>query len=54
MQEIWLFKRSGLYFVFPLGIDRVVTVELRIKTVSAEQQETITRNSVTIKVNAVL
>jgi len=47
-------RGPGLYFIFPLGIDRVVTVELRIKTVSAEQQETITRDSVTIKVNAVL
>lgn len=47
-------RGPGLYFVIPLGIDRVVTVELRIRTVSAEQQETITRDSVTIKVNAVL
>ena len=47
-------RGPGLYFVIPFGIDRVVTVELRIRTVSAEQQETITRDSVTIKVNAVL
>ena len=47
-------RGPGLYLIFPFGIDRVVTVELRIKTVSAEQQETITRDSVTIKVNAVL
>jgi regulator of protease activity HflC (stomatin/prohibitin superfamily) len=47
-------RGPGLYFIFPLAIDRVVTVDLRIKTVSAEQQETITRDSVTIKVNAVL
>ena len=47
-------RGPGLYFIFPLGIDRVVTVDLRIATVSAEQQETITRDSVTIKVNAVL
>src|SRR4051812_45221214 len=47
-------RGPGLYLIFPLGIDRVVTVDLRIKTVSAEQQETITRDSVTIKVNAVL
>ncbi len=47
-------RGPGLYFIYPLGIDRVVTVELRIRTVSAEQQETITRDSVTIKVNAVL
>ena len=47
-------RGPGLYFILPFGIDRVVTVDLRIKTVSAEQQETITRDSVTIKVNAVL
>ena len=47
-------RGPGLYFIYPFGIDRVVTVELRINTVSAEQQETITRDSVTIKVNAVL
>jgi len=47
-------RGPGLYLIYPFGIDRVVTVELRINTVSAEQQETITRDSVTIKVNAVL
>ena len=47
-------RGPGLYFIFPFNIDRVVTVDLRIKTVSAEQQESITRDSVTIKVNAVL
>jgi regulator of protease activity HflC (stomatin/prohibitin superfamily) len=31
-----------------------VIVDIRTRTVSAEQQETITRDSVTIKVNAVL
>ena len=29
-------------------------IDIRTRTVSAEQQETITRDSVTIKVNAVL
>src|SRR6202161_919485 len=47
-------RGPGLYWIIPLGIERVVTVDIRTRTVSAEQQETITRDSVTIKVNAVL
>jgi regulator of protease activity HflC (stomatin/prohibitin superfamily) len=31
-----------------------VTIDIRTRTIAAEQQETITRDSVTIKVNAVL
>ena len=31
-----------------------MTVDIRTRTVSAEQQETITRDSVTVKVNAVV
>ena len=47
-------RGPGLYWIIPLGIERSVTIDIRIMTVSAEQQETITRDSVTIKVNAVL
>ena len=47
-------RGPGLYWIFPLGIERAVTVDIRTRTVSAEQQETITRDSVTIKVNGVL
>ena len=47
-------KGPGLYWIIPLGIERSVKIDIRISTVSAEQQETITRDSVTIKVNAVL
>ncbi|HVU33388.1 MAG TPA: slipin family protein [Opitutaceae bacterium] len=47
-------KGPGIYWIIPLGIDRSVTIDVRTRTVSAEQQETITRDSVTIKVNAVL
>jgi len=47
-------KGPGLYWIIPLGIERAVTIDIRTRTVSAEQQETITRDSVTIKVNAVL
>jgi len=47
-------RGPGLFWIIPLGIERSVTIDIRISTVSAEQQETITRDSVTIKVNAVL
>jgi len=47
-------RGPGLYWIIPLGIERAVTLDIRTRTVSAEQQETITRDSVTIKVNAVL
>jgi regulator of protease activity HflC (stomatin/prohibitin superfamily) len=46
-------KGPGLYFIIPF-IDRQVTVDIRTNTVDLEQQETITKDSVTIKVNAVL
>lgn len=47
-------KGPGLFWVVPLGVERAVIVDIRTRTVSAEQQETITRDSVTIRVNAVL
>src|SRR6202167_1211766 len=47
-------RGPGIYLIIPLGIERSVTIDIRTRTVSAEQQETITRDSVTIKVNAVL
>jgi len=47
-------RGPGLYWIIPLGIERSVTIDIRISTVSAERQETITRDSVTIKVNAVM
>src|SRR5450631_3253203 len=47
-------RGPGLFWIIPLGIDRAVIVDIRTRTISAEQQETITRDSVTIKVNAVL
>lgn len=46
-------KGPGLYWIIPL-IDRQQRVDIRTKTVDLEQQETITKDSVTIKVNAVL
>ena len=47
-------RGPGLYWIIPLGIERSVTVDIRTRTVSAERQETITRDSVTVKVNAVI
>jgi regulator of protease activity HflC (stomatin/prohibitin superfamily) len=44
----------GLYWIIPLAIERSVRIDIRTRTVSAEQQETITRDSVTVKLNAVL
>jgi len=46
-------KGPGVYWLIPL-VDRQQRVDIRTKTVDLEQQETITKDSVTIKVNAVL
>src|SRR5271170_6770078 len=47
-------RGPGMYWIIPLGIERSVTIDIRTRTVSAERQETITRDSVTVKLNAVL
>lgn len=46
-------RGPGLYWIIPV-LERQQTIDIRTKTVHLEQQETITRDSVTIKVNAVL
>lgn len=46
-------RGPGLFWIIPI-IDRKRTVDMRTKTVDLERQETITKDSVTIKVNAVL
>lgn len=46
-------KGPGIYWIIPI-IDRQDKIDIRTKTVDLEQQETITKDSVTIKVNAVL
>lgn len=43
----------GMYWIVPL-VDQKVQLDVRTKTVSIEPQETVTADSVTIKVNAVL
>lgn len=47
-------RGPGLYWLIPLGIETQRKVDLRTNTVDVERQETITKDSVTIKVNAVL
>ncbi|QKG51774.1 slipin family protein [Hymenobacter sp. BRD67] len=46
-------RGPGLYWLIPI-LERQQTIDMRTKTVELEQQETITKDSVTIKVNAVL
>jgi len=47
-------RGPGLYYLLPLGIETQRKVDMRTNTVNVEPQETITKDSVTIKVNAVL
>jgi regulator of protease activity HflC (stomatin/prohibitin superfamily) len=47
-------RGPGLFWLIPLGVENEVRIDLRIVTSPIEQQETITRDSVTVKVNAVL
>jgi regulator of protease activity HflC (stomatin/prohibitin superfamily) len=45
-------KGPGLFFLVPL-IDKMIKVDLRTVTLDVPSQETITRDNVTVKVNAV-
>ena len=47
-------RGPGLYFLIPFGIERQTLIDIRIKTVPIESQETITRDSVTVRLNAAL
>src|ERR1700731_3313680 len=47
-------RGPGLFWLTPLGIENETRIDLRVVTNPIEQQETITRDSVTVKVNAVL
>ncbi len=46
-------RGPGMYWIMPL-VDQKVQIDNRTKTINIEPQETITADSVTIKVNAVL
>jgi len=45
-------KGPGLFFIIPI-IDRMVKVDLRVVTLDIPSQEAITKDNVTVKVNAV-
>ena len=47
-------KGPGLYWLIPFGIDTQRKVDIRTLTIDIESQESITKDSVTIKVNAVV
>jgi len=47
-------KGPGLFVIAPLGIDHVSMVDLRVITLEVPQQEVITSDNVTVKVNAVI
>jgi regulator of protease activity HflC (stomatin/prohibitin superfamily) len=46
-------KGPGLFFIIPI-IDRMVKVDLRVVTLDVPSQEAITKDNVTVKVNAVV
>ena len=46
-------KGPGLFFIIPI-VDRMVKVDLRVITLDVPSQEAITRDNVTVKVNAVV
>ena len=47
-------RGPGLYWLIPLGIETQRKMDLRTMTVDMESQESITKDSVTVKVNAVV
>jgi regulator of protease activity HflC (stomatin/prohibitin superfamily) len=47
-------KGPGLFLIVPFGIDHVKMVDLRVITLEVPQQEVITSDNVTVKVNAVI
>src|SRR5689334_23554971 len=46
-------RGPGLFFIIPF-VDRMVKVDLRVVTLDVPAQEVITRDNVTVRVNAVL
>ena len=47
-------KGPGLIFLVPLGVERMIKVPLRIVTLDIPPQDVITRDNVSVKVNAVV
>src|ERR671925_1386875 len=46
-------RGPGLFFIIPI-VDRMVKIDLRVVTLDVPAQEVITRDNVTVRVNAVL
>ncbi len=47
-------KGPGLNLIIPFGVDRLVKVDMRVVTLDVPSQEVITRDNVSVKVNAVI
>ena len=47
-------RGPGLLWIIPLGVERAVKVDLRVLTDGVEQQESMTRDNVPVKVTAVI
>jgi len=47
-------RGPGLFLILPLGVDRLIKVDLRVVTLEVPPQEVITLDNVTVKVNAVI
>jgi regulator of protease activity HflC (stomatin/prohibitin superfamily) len=47
-------KGPGLNLIIPFGVDRLVKVDMRVLTLDVPPQEVITRDNVSVKVNAVI
>jgi regulator of protease activity HflC (stomatin/prohibitin superfamily) len=47
-------KGPGIFLLIPFGIDRMVKVDLRVVTLDVPPQDVITKDNVTVKVNAVV
>jgi regulator of protease activity HflC (stomatin/prohibitin superfamily) len=47
-------KGPGLFLIMPFGVDRLTKIDLRVVTLVVPPQEVITKDNVTVKVNAVI
>jgi regulator of protease activity HflC (stomatin/prohibitin superfamily) len=47
-------KGPGLFLILPFGVDRLTKIDLRVVTLVVPPQEVITKDNVTVKVNAVI
>lgn len=47
-------KQPGFRFIIPFGIDRMIKVDMRLATVDIPRQEVITKDNVTINIDAVV